>query len=89
MRCQAIQSVKEIISTQALLYLDILKAVTIQTGKVVPKIQVLVDLISVPDDACVDSGSWLPILDTLDSTHLSVRSPYQQSLNQTLQIDDS
>ena len=74
---------------EALLYLDILKAVTIQTGKAVPKIQVLVDLVSVPDDTCVDSGSWLPVLNTLNSTHLSVRSPYQQSLNQMLQMNDS
>ena len=74
---------------EALFYLDIFKSVTIQTGKAVPKIQVLVDFVSVPDDTCVDSGSWLPVLDTLNSTHLSVRSPYQQSLNQTLQMDDS
>ena len=73
----------------ALLYLDIFKAVTIQTGKAAPKIQVLVDLVSVPDDTCVDSRSWLPVLNALNSTHLSVRSPYQQSLNQTLQMDDS
>lgn len=29
------------------------------------------------------------ILDALNSIHLSVRSPYQQSLNQMLQIDDN